>query len=304
MALISEHQNQLFLSVEVVSLLLFQIERAIRIHLLRFFISTDKKIYAGKFAKNHPERYKNNNITISSIKNLIGKQGITNYGWWEASPEKITAFILAELKCQAECYLGEQVTEAVIAVPSYFDITQIQAVKNAGRIAGINVLNTTHESVAALLAYGCKKEKEEKVVVFDIGSGKLDIAVGEIGGGVIEVKSISGEGSLGGNEFTQVIVDYILAESKKSYGHFVLDPFHHMILREAVERAKIDLSLVNQTFIKIPGFFSNGNKYHDLDILLDRQTFESLAGRLFNRSIELCAWVPGSSTAAPSTSIE
>jgi molecular chaperone DnaK len=253
----------------------------------QILISNDRNIYVGRYAKNNPGRYDPNNITITVNKSIMGKQDITEFGWWRTCPQEITAFILAEIKRQAEYNFTEEITEAVIAIPSYFDQKQRCAVKEAASIAGINTLKLRYESDAALQAYGWNKKSIERIVVFDIGGGKLDIAVGEVGEGVIEVKSLSGEGNLGGDEFDQVIIDHILDISNKAHGSVELDSLHLMILKEAVEKAKIDLSSVEETAIKIPGFFGRGNKYFDLDIPFDRQTFESLSGSLFNRSIQL-----------------
>lgn len=251
-------------------------------------ITPEKDIFAGVNAQKHPDRYKSNNITISSVKRLTGKQGQTGWGWWKTYPQEISAFILSELKYQAEKHVGQKVTDAVIAIPSHFDENQRRATKEAAWIAGFNVLRLINEATAAALSYGINKKRDEIILVFDIGGGTSDISVAEIGEGVVEVKSIEGDSRLGGDDFDQVIIDYILDNVQKKYdSHFALDIIQEVILKDIAQAAKIELSSKYSTHIYIPGFFCGGNKYYDLDISISRKTFEALSKGLFDRSINM-----------------
>jgi len=169
------------------------------------------------------------------------------------SPPEISAMILQKLKQAAEDYLGETVTEAVITVPAYFDDSQRQATKDAGRIAGLNVLRIINEPTAAALAYGLEKKKEEKIAVYDLGGGTFDISILEIAEGVIEVKSTNGDTFLGGDDFDIKIMDWIIDEFKKQEGiDLRKDRMALQRLKEAAERAKIELSSAMETEINLP----------------------------------------------------
>lgn len=251
-------------------------------------VTPDGKIFAGRMAQKHPERYRSKNVTISSVKRLMGKRGETGWGWWKTYPQEISAFILAELKNQAERYLGQEIRQAVIAIPSHFDASQRRATKEAAEIAGLEFIRLLNEATAAVIAYGSHERGDKIVLVFDLGGGTLDISIVQIGEGVYEVRSIEGDSKLGGDDFDQVIVDYILDQVHQKYGvEMKLDPVQKMILKEAAETSKIELSNRLSTSIHIPGFLHIGQSYHDLDISIDRQTFERLSKNLFDRAIVL-----------------
>ncbi|HEX7154656.1 MAG TPA: Hsp70 family protein, partial [Thermoanaerobaculia bacterium] len=174
-------------------------------------------------------------------------------GGKEYSPPEVSAMILAKIKADAEAYLGETVTQAVITVPAYFDDTQRQATKDAGRIAGLDVKRIVNEPTASALAYGLDKEKDEKIAVYDLGGGTFDISILEVGEGVVEVKSTNGDTHLGGDNFDQRVIEWIIAEFKKESGVDVRrDPLAMQRLKEAAEKAKIELSSTQQTEINLP----------------------------------------------------
>ena len=251
-------------------------------------VTPDEEIYAGLRAARHPDRYNSKNITISSVKRMIGSKGETGWGWWKSYPQEVSSFILSELRQQAETVLESEANQAVIAIPSHFDEAQRRATKEAATIAGIEVLRLLNEATAAILAYGIARQKEETVVVFDLGGGTLDVSVAEIGGGVFEVKTIEGESSLGGDDFTQVIVDYVTDRVRKENGSEVAsDAAHILMLREAADRAKIELSSGQSTTIHIPGFLSCRSKHSDLLVEISRDTFQTLCKPLLDRAIYL-----------------
>lgn len=205
------------------------------------------------------------------------------------SPPEISAMILQKLKQAAEDYLGEPVTEAVITVPAYFDDSQRQATKDAGQIAGLNVLRIINEPTAAALAYGLEKKKEEKVAVYDLGGGTFDISVLEIGEGVIEVKSTNGDTYLGGDDFDLRIIDWMVEEFKKEQG---IDLKHDKMalqrLKEAAERAKIELSTAMETEINLPFITADATGPKHLLMKLTRAKFEQLTDDLVQKTIEPC----------------
>src|SRR5687767_3693895 len=169
------------------------------------------------------------------------------------APQQISAFVLAKLKADAEAYLGEKVTQAVITVPAYFNDSQRQATKDAGKIAGLEVLRIINEPTAASLAYGLDKKKDEEIAVFDLGGGTFDVSVLEIGDGVFEVKSTNGDTFLGGEDFDMRIVDYLASEFKKDQGIDLRnDKLALQRLKEAAEKAKIELSSSTQTEVNLP----------------------------------------------------
>ncbi len=205
------------------------------------------------------------------------------------SPPEISAMILQKLKQAAEDYLGETVTEAVITVPAYFDDSQRQATKDAGQIAGLNVLRIINEPTAAALAYGLEKKKEEKVAVYDLGGGTFDVSVLEIGEGVIEVKSTNGDTYLGGDDFDLRVIDWMVDEFKKEQG---VDLKHDKMalqrLKEAAERAKIELSTASETEINLPFVTADATGPKHLLMKLSRAKFEQLTDDLVQKTIEPC----------------
>ncbi|MEW6675960.1 MAG: molecular chaperone DnaK [Nitrospirota bacterium] len=205
------------------------------------------------------------------------------------SPPEISAMILQKLKQAAEDYLGEPVTEAVITVPAYFDDSQRQATKDAGRIAGLNVLRIINEPTAASLAYGMDKKKEEKIAVYDLGGGTFDISILEIGEGVIEVKSTNGNTYLGGDDFDLRIMDWLVEEFKKDQGiDLKKDRMALQRLKEAAERAKIELSTAMETEINLPFITADATGPKHLLMKLSRAKLEQLVGDLIEQTIGPC----------------
>ncbi len=205
------------------------------------------------------------------------------------SPPEISAMILQKLKQAAEDYLGETVNDAVVTVPAYFDDSQRQATKDAGKIAGLNVLRIINEPTAASLAYGIDKKKEEKVAVYDLGGGTFDISILEIGEGVIEVKSTNGDTYLGGDDLDLRIMDWIVEEFKKEQGiDLKSDRMSLQRLKEAAERAKIELSTATETEINLPFITADASGPKHLLLKLSRAKFEQLVDDLIARSVEPC----------------
>ncbi|MBF0607472.1 MAG: molecular chaperone DnaK [Magnetococcales bacterium] len=205
------------------------------------------------------------------------------------SPPEISAMILQKLKQAAEDFLGEPVTEAVITVPAYFDDSQRQATKDAGKIAGLNVLRIINEPTAASLAYGIDKKKEEKVAVYDLGGGTFDISILEIGEGVIEVKSTNGDTYLGGDDFDIRIMDWLVEEFRKEQGiDLKKDKMALQRLKEAAERAKIELSSAAETEINLPFVTADAAGPKHLLVKLSRAKFEQLTDDLIRNSIDPC----------------
>ncbi len=206
------------------------------------------------------------------------------------SPPEISAMILQKLKKAAEDYLGEEVTEAVITVPAYFNDSQRQATKDAGRIAGLDVLRIINEPTAAALAYGMDKKKEEKIAVYDLGGGTFDISILEIGEGVVEVKSTNGDTYLGGDDFDEVIIDWLLDEFKKDTGvDLKSDKMALQRLKEGAEKAKIELSSATETEINLPFITADATGPKHLMLKLSRAKFEQLADDLIKRSMNPCS---------------
>ncbi|MHB8882644.1 MAG: molecular chaperone DnaK [Thermodesulfovibrionales bacterium] len=217
------------------------------------------------------------------------------------SPPEVSAMILQKLKQSAEDYLGEKVTEAVITVPAYFDDSQRQATKDAGRIAGLNVLRIINEPTAAALAYGMDKKKEEKVAVYDLGGGTFDISILEIGEGVIEVKSTNGDTFLGGDDFDLKIIDWMVDEFMKDQGiDLKKDKMALQRLKEAAERAKIELSTATETEINLPFVTADATGPKHLLMKISRSKFEQLVSDLVENTIGPCKNALKDANLAPS----
>ena len=205
------------------------------------------------------------------------------------SPAEISAMILGKMKQTAEDYLGEKVKDAVITVPAYFNDSQRQATKDAGRIAGLNVLRIVNEPTAAALAYGLDKKKDEKIAVFDLGGGTFDISILELGDGVFEVKSTNGDTHLGGEDFDQRVMDYLVAEFKKDQGiDLRTDKMALQRLKEAAEKAKMELSTTMETDINLPFITADASGPKHMNIKLSRAKLESLVEELIDRVAGPC----------------
>jgi len=271
----------------------------------------ENEILVGSSARNqaivHPES------TIYAVKRLIGRRfddkmvvrdrelvpykivkSDSGDAWVEVrdkkySPSQISAYILSKIKKDAEAYLGEPVTEAVITVPAYFNDSQRQATKDAGKIAGLNVLRIINEPTAAALAYGLDKKKSGTIVVYDLGGGTFDVSILEIGDGVFEVKATNGDTFLGGEDFDNRIIDFLADEFKKENGiDLKSDKLALQRLKDAAEKAKIELSTAMQTDINLPFITADATGPKHLNVKLTRAKLESLVQDLVDKTLEPC----------------
>ena len=245
------------------------------------FSKTGEKL-VGQLAKR--QAILNPDKTIASIKRHMGEDYKVNIDGKDYTPQEISAMILRKLADDASNYLGEKVTSAVITVPAYFNDAQRQATKDAGKIAGLDVLRIVNEPTAAALAYGLEKDRSEKVLVFDLGGGTFDVSILEIGDGVHEVLSTSGDTHLGGDDFDQKVMDWICEEFKKQEGIDLKGDKQAMQrVKEAAEKAKCELSSVMETNINLPFITADANGPKHLDLNLTRAKFEDLCRDLLNR---------------------
>lgn len=245
------------------------------------FSKTGERL-VGQLAKR--QAIVNPDKTIASIKRHMGENYKVNIDGKDYTPQEISSMILRKLADDASNYLGEKVTSAVITVPAYFNDAQRQATKDAGKIAGLDVLRIVNEPTAAALAYGLEKEKAEKVLVFDLGGGTFDVSVLEIGDGVHEVLSTSGDTHLGGDDFDQKVMDWICEEFKKQEGiDLTGDKQAMQRVKEAAEKAKCELSSVFETNINLPFITADANGPKHLDLNLTRAKFEELSFDLLER---------------------
>lgn len=245
------------------------------------FSKTGERL-VGQLAKR--QAILNPDRTIASIKRYMGEDHKTKIDDKTYTPQEISSMILRKLADDASAYLGEKVTSAVITVPAYFNDAQRQATKDAGKIAGLDVLRIVNEPTAAALAYGLEKEKPEKVLVFDLGGGTFDVSILEIGDGVHEVLSTAGDTRLGGDDFDDVVMNWLCDEFKKTEAIDLRNDKQAMQrLKEAAEKAKCELSTVIETNINLPFITADANGPKHLDISLTRAKFEDLSADLLNR---------------------
>ncbi|HOM42233.1 MAG TPA: molecular chaperone DnaK [Bacillota bacterium] len=236
---------------------------------------------AKRQAVTNPER------TVISIKREMGSNFKVNIDDKSYTPQEISAMILTKLKQDAEAYLGEKVTQAVITVPAYFSDSQRQATKDAGKIAGLEVLRIINEPTAASLAYGLDKEENQKILVFDLGGGTFDVSILELGDGVFEVLATNGNNRLGGDDFDQRVINYLADEFKKDNGIDLRnDRMAMQRLKEAAEKAKIELSGVLQTNINLPFITADASGPKHLDVTLTRAKFDELTHDLVEMTME------------------
>ncbi|WP_086792782.1 molecular chaperone DnaK [Streptomyces thermovulgaris] len=239
------------------------------------------EVLVGEVAKR--QAVTNVDRTIRSVKRHMGTDWKINIDGKDFNPQQISAFVLQKLKRDAEAYLGEKVTDAVITVPAYFNDAERQATKEAGEIAGLNVLRIVNEPTAAALAYGLDKD-EQMILVFDLGGGTFDVSLLEIGDGVVEVKATNGDNNLGGDDWDQRIVDYLVKQFQAAHGvDLAKDKMALQRLREAAEKAKIELSSSTETTINLPYITASAEGPLHLDEKLTRAQFEQLTADLLER---------------------
>ncbi len=268
----------------------------------------DGERLVGQVAKR--QSITNPSNTIFSIKRFMGRQAsevgsetktvpyaistkdgklVVDTGDKSFSPPEISAMILQKMKKTAEDYLGHEVTEAIVTVPAYFNDSQRQATKDAGKIAGLDVKRIINEPTAAALAYGLERKAEEKVVVYDLGGGTFDVSILEIGDGVFEVRATNGDTHLGGDDFDQKVINWLLEEFKKQEGiDLSQDPMAMQRLKEAAEKAKMELSSAQQSDINLPFITADQNGPKHLNVNLTRSKFEQLVDDLIQRTVEPC----------------
>ncbi|GDY75281.1 hypothetical protein SAV31267_047660 [Streptomyces avermitilis] len=239
------------------------------------------EVLVGEVAKR--QAVTNVDRTVRSVKRHMGTDWKINLDGKDFNPQQMSAFILQKLKRDAEAYLGEKVTDAVITVPAYFNDSERQATKEAGEIAGLNVLRIVNEPTAAALAYGLDKD-DQTILVFDLGGGTFDVSLLEIGDGVVEVKATNGDNHLGGDDWDQRVVDYLVQQFKAGHGvDLAKDKMALQRLREAAEKAKIELSSSTETSINLPYITASAEGPLHLDEKLTRAQFQQLTADLLER---------------------
>ena len=246
----------------------------------------DGERLVGQVAKR--QAVANSDRTVLSIKRHMGSDYKVTIEDKKYSPQEISAMVLAKLKKDAEAYLGETVKDAVITCPAYFNDAQRQATKDAGKIAGLNVLRVINEPTAAALAYGLDKDaKSHKVIIYDLGGGTFDVSILDIGDGVFEVLATNGNCFLGGDDFDKKVMDYLVEEFKKAEGiDLSNDKMAMQRLKEASEKAKIELSTLSSTNVNLPFITADANGPKHLDITITRQKFDALTEDLVNMTVE------------------
>ena len=247
------------------------------------FSKTNERL-VGQVAKR--QAVTNTDRTIMSIKREMGSNFKVKIDDKQYTPQEISAMILQKLKADAEAYLGESVQQAVITVPAYFSDAQRQATKDAGKIAGLDVLRIINEPTAASLAYGLDKEADQKILVFDLGGGTFDVSILEIGDGVFEVLATNGNNRLGGDDFDNKVVEWLVDNFRKEQGiDLKKDKMAMQRLREAAEKAKIELSSVTSTGINLPYITADASGPKHLDATLTRAKFDELTSDLVEKTV-------------------
>lgn len=250
-----------------------------------YFDKSGERI-VGQLAKR--QQAMNPDRTVSSIKREMGTSKKIKIGDDEYYPQEISAIILKKLKNDAEAFVGDTITDAIITVPAYFNDAQRQATKDAGKIAGLNVLRIINEPTAAALSYGIQKEDSQKVLIFDFGGGTFDISILELSNGIFEVINTCGDNKLGGDDIDIVIINYLAEKFKKEYGIDLRnDKTSYQRLKEAAEKAKIELSTMQSTRISLPFITADATGPKHLEEELDRYQFEEMIAPLVDRTIEL-----------------
>ena len=248
------------------------------------FSKTGERL-VGELAKR--QAISNPENTVASIKRHMGESYTVKIEGKDYTPQEISAMILQKLKEDAESYLGEKVTQAVITVPAYFSDSQRQATKDAGKIAGLDVLRIINEPTAAALAYGLDKGGEGKILVFDLGGGTFDVSILELGDGVFEVKATNGNTHLGGDDFDNAVMNWLVEEFKKQTGiDLSQDKMAEQRLKDAAEKAKIELSTVMSTNINLPFITADASGPKHLDLTLTRAKFNELTADLVHATME------------------
>ncbi len=246
-----------------------------------------KRLMGRRFEDDEMERAREF-ASYEIVKRGNGDAGVMMGGKEHSAPE-ISAMVLQKLKTDAEAYLGETVSEAVITVPAYFNDAQRQATKDAGKIAGLEVLRIINEPTAASLAYGLDKKSDETIAVYDLGGGTFDLSILEIGGGTFQVKATTGDTFLGGDDFDNVVIDHLVAEFQRDQGiDLRQDRMALQRLKEAAEKAKIELSSAQQTEVNLPFITADASGPKHLAITITRATLEQLVGALVDRTLEPC----------------
>src|SRR5512142_2160708 len=247
-------------------------------------LTADGQVLVGEPARR--QTTSNPEGTASAFKRKMGRRENYRLRDKDYSPEQLSAFLLQKIKRDAEAYLGEPVEKAVITVPAYFNDSQRQATKDAGRIAGLEVVRIVNEPTAAALAYGLDKKKDETIAVYDFGGGTFDISILEVGEGVVEVKSTNGDTHLGGDNIDQRLMDWIIQEFKKDQGiDLSKDKMALQRLREAAEKAKMELSTVMETEINLPFITADQSGPKHLNLSLTRAKLEQLVDDLLQKTV-------------------